>query len=147
MADINWKNKCWVTTVYLVKDGKVLLTLNKNLQTWIPVGGHMKPGETPEEAVIREVREEVGCSFMFHPPKKEEGDVGVLQPMRMQIEPIPHHNQHINVIFAGKVEQWQGAEETDEQEALRWFSEEEIWEEKMLESVRNGALEALKLIK
>ena len=66
MAEINWKNKCWVTTIYLVRqDGSVLLTWNKNLQTWIPVGGHIEPGETPEEATTREVAEETGFEFEF----------------------------------------------------------------------------------
>jgi len=57
MGDINWKDKCWVTTIFLVRDDKkVLLTWNKNLQTWIPVGGHIDHGETPEQALKREVR-------------------------------------------------------------------------------------------
>jgi len=42
MGKINWKNKCWVTTIFLIKDKKVLLTWNKNLKTWIPVGGHIE---------------------------------------------------------------------------------------------------------
>ena len=59
MSEINWKDKCWVTTIYLVReDAHVLLTWNKNLQAWIPVGGHIDPGETPEEAAIREIFEE-----------------------------------------------------------------------------------------
>ena len=58
MAEINWKDKCWVTTIYLVNENKVLLTFNKRLQTWIPIGGHIEPGETPEEAIKREVKEE-----------------------------------------------------------------------------------------
>ena len=58
MSKINWKDKCWVTTVYLVnRDKRVLLNWNKVLQTWIPVGGHINIGETPQEAVRREVEE------------------------------------------------------------------------------------------
>ncbi|HLD04294.1 MAG TPA: NUDIX domain-containing protein [Candidatus Nanoarchaeia archaeon] len=150
MGDINWKNKCWVTTIYLVKDSKVLLTWNKNLQTWIPVGGHMDPGETPEEAIKREVEEEVGCSFVFHPEPKEEcnGNVRVLSPLRIQIDKVPHHGQHINIKFAGKVTKWKEVSETDEQEKLKWFSKEDLTSDKgMLESVRNNALEALRLVR
>ena len=144
MADINWKNKCWVTTIFLVKDNRVLLTWNKNLQTWIPVGGHIDPGETPEEAIIREVSEEVGCSFVFHPCSVEKNNVRVLQPLKVQVEKVPHHSHHINTVFVGKVQEWNNKCETDEQETLRWFSEEELKSEQMLESVRESALEALR---
>ena len=80
MSEINWKNKCWVTTIFLVKDEKVLLTWNKNLQTWIPVGGHIEPGETPDEAIIREVKEEIGCDFIFYQEHQTENDVKILNP-------------------------------------------------------------------
>ncbi len=146
MGDINWKNKCWVTTIFLVKDNKVLLTWNKNLQTWIPVGGHIDFGETPEEAIIREVKEEVGCDFTFYPEHNYNGDVKILNPHKVQIDKVPHHNQHINIVFLGKVSEWNGAEKTDEEELLKWFSKEELVKEKMLESVKDSSLEALNVV-
>lgn len=147
MGDVNWKNKCWVTTIYLVNsENKVLLTWNKNLQTWIPVGGHIEPGETPEEAIIREVSEETGFIFEFHIPAQfeTEGKVKVLNPRRFQIEEVPHHNLHMNIIFFGKVNEFNpNRSATDENEKLRWFSREEILKESMIENVKNSSLEAI----
>lgn len=151
MGDINWKDKCWVTTVYLVRpDARVLLTWNKNLQTWIPVGGHIDPGETPEEAIIREVAEETGFSFELirAPTDHSESQIRVLSPHHIQVEKVPHHGHHINVVFFGKCTHWTEKSATDENEALKWFSEQELesMRGKMLESVLDNALLAIHAI-
>ncbi len=153
MGSINWKDKCWVTTIYLVNsDEKVLLTWNKNLQTWIPVGGHIDLGETPEEAVIREVAEETGFEFEFISPHDapEHATTRLLKNQKVQIEEVPHHNRHMNFIFFGKCTRWNDErKETDEQEKLRWFSREELMgeKEKFLPNVFEQAVEALESVK
>ncbi|MEY2568326.1 MAG: hypothetical protein QOE35_2855 [Actinomycetota bacterium] len=38
----------------------VLLHLHKRLGLWLQPGGHIDPGETPEQAALREVQEETG---------------------------------------------------------------------------------------
>lgn len=55
--------------IYLFKDNKVLMLyrdkkdidINKN--KWIGVGGHIEKGESPEQAVIREVKEETNITL------------------------------------------------------------------------------------
>jgi 8-oxo-dGTP diphosphatase len=68
VEDIDWKH--WIPTnraviVYLVRDGRVLLIHKKrglgNGKVNAP-GGHIEPGETPEQAAVREYREEVGLT-------------------------------------------------------------------------------------
>lgn len=57
------------TLCYIEKDGSYLMLLrNKkkndlNEGKWIGVGGHVEPGETVEECLIREVQEETGVTL------------------------------------------------------------------------------------
>mgnify|MGYP005754741771 FL=1 len=54
------------TLCYIEKDGKYLMLhrIKKehdiNEGKWIGVGGHFEPGESPEECLLREVKEETG---------------------------------------------------------------------------------------
>jgi len=57
------------TLCYIEKDGKYLmLHRNKkkndiNHEKWIGVGGHAEPGESPEDCLLREVKEETGLTL------------------------------------------------------------------------------------
>ncbi|MBO4886166.1 MAG: 8-oxo-dGTP diphosphatase [Clostridia bacterium] len=57
------------TVCYIERDGKYLMIhRNKrpddgNAGKWLGVGGHFEPGESPDECVLREVREETGLTL------------------------------------------------------------------------------------
>lgn len=147
MGEINWKNKCWVTTIYLVNPrGKVLLTWNKSLQTWIPVGGHIEPGENPIEAITREVKEETALKEFDFIPKNKNYEEAALTGARVQIEKVKHHNQHINIVFYGKCNSPIKNNATDENEKLRWFSLKELKENRkeFMRSVYERSVIAIK---
>lgn len=44
----------------VIKDGKILLTHERNSGWWLLPGGGLEEGETPEECCVREVEEETG---------------------------------------------------------------------------------------
>ena len=54
-----------IAVAALVRDGRVLLAHRHPAREWYPdcwdlVGGHIEPGEQPEQAVVRECLEELG---------------------------------------------------------------------------------------
>ncbi|KNX39484.1 NUDIX domain-containing protein [Luteipulveratus halotolerans] len=62
-----------IATAALVRDGRVLLVHRHPLREhyadrWALVGGHVEPGETPEAAVRRECREELGVDIVAYAP-------------------------------------------------------------------------------
>jgi len=127
MGEINWKDKCWVTTIFLVNPNKqVLLSWNNNLQEWIPIGGHIEFGENPIQAIKREVKEETGLTeFEFIPNQKEYPET-IFSGARVQFDKVKHHNQHINIVFYGKCSGKIENMASDENEKLKWFSLEEL---------------------
>lgn len=51
----------------VVGDRGVVLHRHRRLHRWLQPGGHLDPGESPEQAMVRECREETGL-VVAHPP-------------------------------------------------------------------------------
>lgn len=51
----------------VIKDGNILLVKHSYIPQWYSIGGGVEKGETPIEAVKRELLEEVGITCLNHP--------------------------------------------------------------------------------
>ncbi|MBI5246704.1 MAG: NUDIX domain-containing protein [Elusimicrobia bacterium] len=142
---------CYVATGYLVRDGKTLLLKHKKLRMWLPPGGHIDEGETPDEAVLREALEETGLEAEFVvPPREPVMRLGRVEsqhePQRVQIEEIPGHNHHIDFIYYLRAKPGAHVHRPDESDDIRWHSPEELGLPHVPEEVRDSGREAIALV-
>lgn len=49
--------------VFIVHKNKLLLRMHDKYKIWLSIGGHIELNEDPNEAAIREVKEEVGLDI------------------------------------------------------------------------------------
>lgn len=142
---------CLVVTAYLVRDGKTLLLKHKKLDLWLPPGGHVDEGETPDEAVMREVFEETGLNADFVeppvPPVLSGGRVESLhQPQRVQVEEIPHHNHHLDLIYLMRAGRGEPRPQDGESDELRWCSPEDLEGPEFTHEIRESGRWAIRLV-
>lgn len=123
--------KHFVATGYVVRDGKTLLLFHKKLQMWLPPGGHIDEGELPEEALLREIREETGLEVEIladrRSPDPADGKVKFLHvPHHVQLESIPNHPSHIDLIYFCRAKDGAAVMSVEEHEGMRWHSIEDL---------------------
>ena len=141
----------FVATAFVVDGDSTLLLYHKKLQMWLPPGGHIDPGETPDEAVRREVREETGLEVEIVPDDGPSGpsDPGVAtlhRPRIVQLQDIPDpkgFHQHIDLIYFCRPVGGRLNPAEAELEALRWFTYEELADGAITHEVRDSARRAI----
>lgn len=141
---------CFVATAYAVREGRVLLLKHKKLGLWLPPGGHIDEGETPDQAALRELKEETGLEGDFVVPRRADtpphGRVEYLHPpQHVQVEEIPDHNHHVDFIYVLKARPGEVRPGPGESGEWRWHSHEELGEPHVSHEVRESGRRAIAL--
>ncbi len=126
---------------------RVLLLKHKQLGAWLRPGGHVNEGELPDECVVREVEEETGLKVRILSDAYDVSDVQMETlhtPILVQLEDIDSEHQHIDLVYLCGVSggmQAQGGHR--EHEGLKWFTELELKQADLWDSVREDAFLAI----
>jgi 8-oxo-dGTP pyrophosphatase MutT (NUDIX family) len=131
MAHIHELND-FISTVFIVFQGKVLLRQHEKYNIWTGAGGHVELDEDPNQAAIREVKEEVGLDIelisddIYSFPAYNHKYKDLVAPFAMNIHQIkdgPHH--HIDLIFAAIAHTDQVILESPN-DVVKWMTKDEI---------------------
>ncbi|PCI36573.1 MAG: NUDIX hydrolase [Elusimicrobia bacterium] len=154
MAVVMAVERQFTATGFVVDGDRTLLLFHKKLQMWLPPGGHIDPGETPDAAVVREIKEETGLDVEIVPEVQapfgpSAGVTALERPRIVQLEDIPDpkgFHQHIDLIYFCRPTGGRLNPAEAELEQLRWFTYEELADTAITDEVRDHARHAIEEI-
>jgi 8-oxo-dGTP pyrophosphatase MutT (NUDIX family) len=117
--------RAFSVAVYARRGDRVLVIEHRRLETWLPIGGELEPGETPLEAARRELREETGLEGRFRPL------AGALDGVPPGLLGYEEHvagakGLHMNFVFVAEVGEAAEVAPNHEFTAWRWVDRAEL---------------------
>jgi len=119
----------FTTCIFVVHERKVLLIHHRKLDKWLPLGGHVELDEDPEQAALREAREESGLDVELlgeRPPTTEPGTRALIAPRFLDIHRITGAHEHIGMIYWARPKSGSTALAVEEHHDIRWCSAAEL---------------------
>lgn len=117
---------CVSVFIYDKDTDKFLLVLHKKMQKWVQPGGHIEMNENPEEASIREVKEETGLDVRILGERKPTEKDFVL-PLALQRNEMDENHIHMDFVYAAEIIGDKNiTQNVDESDDIRWFTLDEI---------------------
>ena len=117
-----------VIAAYIIHNNKLLLVHHAKLDKWLPPGGHIETNETPDEAVLREIKEETGIEAMFVNKEKVSHDKNILTelalPFYANVHSVGDHN-HACLYYLCKTKH-DNVTISHESKDYRWVTREEL---------------------
>ena len=122
----------YTAEVFIVYQNKVLLRQHDKYKMWLSVGGHVELDEDPNQAAVREVKEEVGLDVILwhansYPLITQEGYQELIPPQFMNRHRINPTHEHVTLVyFASSTTDQLILSEHEQSEACRWFTKGEL---------------------
>ncbi len=139
---------------FIVHKNKVLLRKHDKLGIWLSVGGHIELDEDPNQAAIREVKEEVGLDIILDNSRqffksKAEDYEELIPPLFLNIHQSTKTHRHIVLIYFAKTKSDKISQnkENEKSEDIRWFTKKDLEKDKTVHKiVKRYALKALEIL-
>jgi 8-oxo-dGTP pyrophosphatase MutT (NUDIX family) len=119
----------FTVAIFVVQSARVLLIHHRKLDKWLPLGGHIELDEDPEQAALREAREESGFEVELvgdRPPTTEQGTRALIAPRFLDIHRISDTHEHIGMIYWARPKNGMMALAAEEHHDIRWCSSTEL---------------------
>lgn len=119
----------FTVAIFVVHDGKVLLIHHRKLDQWLPLGGHIELDEDPEQAALREAREESGLEVELvgeRPPTTGPGTRALIAPRFLDIHRITATHEHIGMIYWARPKSGAVTLAAGEHHDIRWCAADEL---------------------
>ena len=135
--------------VFIVHGERVLLRMHDKYGLWLSVGGHVELDEDPNQAAVREVREEIGLDVtladdLLIETESSDSYRELIPPKFLNRHRIKEGHEHVSMTYFARSETNETVNEGDERsEGLRWFTLGELDDPAITERVRVYAKRAL----
>jgi len=119
----------FTVAIFVVHEGKILLIHHRKLDKWLPLGGHVELDENPEQAALREAREESGLEVELlgeRPPTTEPGTRALIAPRFLDIHRITDTHEHIGMIYWARPKSGSTTLAVEEHHDIRWCSGDQL---------------------
>ena len=125
----------FTVSVYIVHKDKLLLHLHKRSKIMLPLGGHIEVNELPEEACIREAKEESGLNISLHNSDinkllRSSSELTVekvlINPMHTVLCKVNSEHYHIDFVYYATAKSFETKREEGESNLLKWVAKEEL---------------------
>lgn len=145
----------FTASVYIVYRNRVLLRLHDKYGIWLGPGGHVELDEDPNQAAVREAKEEVGLDIKLfeknpRPVLNDSKHKELIPPRFMNRHPINDTHEHVDLIYFASTDSDRIVQgETEKSDLCRRFTKEEL-DDLTLDihpTIRHYALTALEEVK
>jgi len=119
----------FTVAIFVVHQNRILLIHHRKLDKWLPLGGHIELDEDPEQAALREAREESGLEVELigeRPPTTEPGTRALIAPRFLDIHRIHETHEHIGLIYWARPKNGQMTLAAEEHHDIRWCTVGEL---------------------